>query len=514
MKKKSILNLSLHLILSIVILSEISCESPNKNNDRPNIVYILADDLGYGELGSFGQTEIETPNIDLLASEGMIFTDHYSGSPVCAPSRSVLMTGLHTGKTPIRDNDEWSARGNIGSLKAMFEDSKLEGQRPLPDSIVTVAQLLQKNGYKTGIFGKWGLGAPNTNSIPNKKGFDYFYGYNCQRIAHTFYPSHLWRNGERDILDNYIIERAVGLSPDLDKYDPVNYKPFNQKDYAPTLIQNELIKFIEDNKEDNFFVYYANQIPHLALQAPSKWENYYREKFGQEEPFTGKSYYPSLTPKATYAAMISYLDEQVGEIVKKLKQIGKYENTLIIFTSDNGPTHKKEVDTNFFKSAGNLNGERNRLKGSVHEAGIRVPFIASWPKSIEKGSKSNHISAFQDFFPTVCDILEIDAPYPIDGISYLPTFLGRDQKKHEYLYWEISGYGGQQAIRQGNWKGLKKNLQKGKQKLELYNLEKDILEKNDVSKDNADIVEKLEKLLVEARTKPTLNRFKIKALDN
>ena len=179
------------------------------------------------------------------------------------------MTGLHTGKTPIRDNDEWSARGNIGSLKAMFEDSKLEGQRPLPDSIVTVAQLLQKNGYKTGIFGKWGLGAPNTNSIPNKKGFDYFYGYNCQRIAHTFYPSHLWRNGERDILDNYIIERAVGLSPDLDKYDPVNYKPFNQKDYAPTLIQNELIKFIEDNKEDNFFVYYANQIPHLALQAPS-----------------------------------------------------------------------------------------------------------------------------------------------------------------------------------------------------------------------------------------------------
>ena len=514
MKKKSILNLSLHLILSIVILSQISCESPNKNIDRPNIVYILADDLGYGELGSFGQTEIETPNIDLLASEGMIFTNHYSGSPVCAPSRSVLMTGLHTGNTPIRDNDEWSARGNIGSLKAMFQDSKLEGQRPLPDSIVTVAQLLQKNGYKTGIFGKWGLGAPNTNSIPNKKGFDYFYGYNCQRIAHTFYPSHLWRNDERDILDNYIIERAVGLSPDLDKYDPVNYKPFNQKDYAPTLIQNELIKFIEDNKEDNFFVYYANQIPHLALQAPSKWENYYREKFGQEEPFTGKSYYPSLTPKATYAAMISYLDEQVGEIVKKLKQIGKYENTLIIFTSDNGPTHKKEVDTNFFKSAGNLNGERNRLKGSVHEAGIRVPFIASWPKSIEKGSKSNHISAFQDFFPTVCDILEIDAPYPIDGISYLPTFQGRDQKKHEYLYWEISGYGGQQAIRQGNWKGLKKNLQKGKQKLELYNLEKDILEKNDVSKDNAVIVQKLEKLLVEARTKPSLNRFKIKALDN
>ena len=196
-------------LIIFLFISTIACKSDE--NNKPNIIYILADDLGYGELGSFGQKEIETPNLDKLALEGMVFTNHYSGSPVCAPSRSVLMTGLHTGNTPIRDNGEWGERGNIGSLKAMFDDYTSEGQRPLPDSIITIAQLLQNKGYKTGIFGKWGLGAPNTNSIPNKNGFDHFYGYNCQRIAHTFYPSHLWRNEERVILDNYIIERGRGL---------------------------------------------------------------------------------------------------------------------------------------------------------------------------------------------------------------------------------------------------------------------------------------------------------------
>jgi len=500
------------LILTSIIMFNISCDE-KKFNDSPNIIYILADDLGYGELGIYGQEHIETPNIDALAKQGMIFTNHYSGSPVCAPSRSVLMTGLHTGKTPIRDNGEWGERGNIGSLKAMFDDYTLEGQRPLPDSIVTIAQLLQNKGYKTGIFGKWGLGAPNTNSIPNKKGFDHFYGYNCQRIAHTFYPSHLWRNEERVILDNYIIERGRGLDNDLDKYDPVNYQPFNQKDYAPILIQDELINFIEKNKNNNFFVYYANQIPHLALQAPSEWENYYRDKFGKEEPYTGKSYYPSLTPKATYAAMISYMDEQVGEIVEKLKEIGKYENTLIIFTSDNGPTFKKEVDTDFFNSAGILNGESNRLKGSVYEGGIRVPFIASWPKLITKGSKSDHISGFQDFFPTVCEILDIDSPYKIDGISYLPTLIDENQKKHKYLYWEIASKGGLQAVRYGKWKGIKTDLQKGPQPLKLFNLDDDVTELNNVSDDNPMIVEKIESIMLNARTTPALEKFKIKGID-
>ncbi len=492
----------------------VSCNSDKSLYEQPNIIYILADDLGYGELGSYGQTEIETPNIDRLADEGMIFTDHYSGSPVCASSRSVLMTGMHTGTSPIRDNSEWGERGNVWSFKSMLDNPELEGQRPLPDSIITVAQVLKNNGYKTGMVGKWGLGAPHTNSVPNKKGFDFFYGYNCQRIAHSYYPTHLWKNEEREYLDNYLVEMNEDLDTGANIYDPVSYSKYNQNDYTPTLMQTEAINFIEENKNEKLFLYYATLIPHLALQAPKKWEDYYRIKFGKEEPYTGKSYYPALTPKATYAAMISYLDEQVGEIVKKLKEIGKYDNTLIIFTSDNGPTWLNQVDTDFFNSAGKLNGSLDRLKGSVNEGGIRVPMIATWPNHIKKKTKTNHISAFQDFYATVCDILDIKKPKVVNGLSFLPTLKGENQEKHKYLYWEIAGQGGQQAIRYNNWKGLKKNLHKGKQKLQLFNLENDIWELKDVSKENEKIVEKLEKLLVQARTKPFLKTFEIKILNN
>ena len=495
----------------LVIFSFFGCK--NDNNENPNIIYILADDLGYGELGSFGQTEIETPNIDKLAEDGMIFTDHYSGSPVCAPSRSVLMTGMHTGTTHIRDNSEWGERGNVWSFKAMLDNPELEGQRPLPDSIVTVAQILKNNGYKTGMVGKWGLGAPHTNSVPNNMGFDFFYGYNCQRIAHSYYPTHLWRNKERHYLNNYLVEKNEDLDLDADIYDPISYKKYNQNDYSPTLMHTEALKFIEENKNENFFLYYASLIPHLALQAPKKWEDYYRKKFGKEEPYTGKSYYPSLTPKATYAAMISYLDEQVGEIVKKLKDVNKYENTLIIFTSDNGPTFLKEVDTDFFKSAGKLNGSRDRLKGSVNEGGIRVPMIATWPKFIKKKTKTNHISAFQDFYATVCDILNIEKPKSVNGLSFLPTLKGENQENHKYLYWEIQGKGGQQAIRYGNWKGLKKNLLNGKQKLKLYNLDNDIQELNDMSEEFPEIVNNLEIFLKEARTTPSVKQFIIPSIE-
>tara|TARA_X000000368_G_scaffold419093_1_gene422411 strand:+ start:5209 stop:6729 length:1521 start_codon:yes stop_codon:yes gene_type:complete len=495
----------------LVIFSFFGCK--NDNNENPNIIYILADDLGYGELGSFGQTEIETPNIDKLAEDGMIFTDHYSGSPVCAPSRSVLMTGMHTGTTHIRDNSEWGERGNVWSFKAMLDNPELEGQRPLPDSIVTVAQILKNNGYKTGMVGKWGLGAPHTNSVPNNMGFDFFYGYNCQRIAHSYYPTHLWRNKERHYLNNYLVEKNEDLDLDADIYDPISYKKYNQNDYSPTLMHTEALKFIEENKNENFFLYYASLIPHLALQAPKKWEDYYRKKFGKEEPYTGKSYYPSLTPKATYAAMISYLDEQVGEIVKKLKDINKYENTLIIFTSDNGPTFLKEVDTDFFESAGKLNGSRDRLKGSVNEGGIRVPMIATWPKFIKKKTKTNHISAFQDFYATVCDILNIEKPKSVNGLSFLPTLKGENQENHKYLYWEIQGKGGQQAIRYGNWKGLKKNLLNGKQKLKLYNLDNDIQELNDMSEEFPEIVNNLEIFLKEARTTPSVKQFIIPSIE-
>ena len=499
-------------LIILLVISTIACKSDE--NNKPNIIYILADDLGYGELGSFGQKEIETPNLDKLALEGMVFTNHYSGSPVCAPSRSVLMTGMHTGTTHIRDNSEWRERGDVWSFKAMYDNPELEGQRPLSDSKITVAQVLKNNGYKTGMVGKWGLGAPHTNSVPNKKGFDFFYGYNCQRIAHSYYPTHLWRNNERDYLNNKLVEKSEDLDLGADIYDPKSYAKYNQNDYAPTLMHDEALKFIDDNKNNNFFLYYASLIPHLALQAPKKWEDHYRKKFGDEEPYTGKSYYPCLTPKATYAAMISYLDEQVGEIVQKLKEIGKYENTLIIFTSDNGPTFLEEVDTDFFNSAGILNGSRDRLKGSVNEGGIRVPMIATWPKFIKKNTKTDHISAFQDFYATVCDIVDVKTPSYVNGISFLPTLIGKNQLKHDYLYWEIQGKGGQQAIRYGKWKGLKKNLNKGKQDLKLYDLEKDLLELNDVSNEYPLVVKKLEKLLTQAHTRPTLEEFLIPALDN
>ena len=369
-------------LITCIILFIFSCSLNKKSvEDLPNFIFILADDLGYGELGVLGQQLIETPNLDALAKSGMILTDHYSGAPVCAPARAILMTGLHAGHNPVRGNSEWGERGDVWSFKSMFENSNLEGQRPMPDSIRTIANILKSNGYKTGMVGKWGLGAPNTNSIPNKKGFDFFYGYNCQRQAHNLFPTHLWRNSERHILNNTVVDK--GKLPDhLNPKDEESYALYHQNDYAPTFMHNEAMAFLDRNINQKFFLYYASPLPHLPLQAPKKWVNYYREKFGKEEPYIGnKGYFPNFSPRATYAAMISYLDEQVGELVAKLKENGQYENTLIVFSSDNGPTHKDEqVDIHFFNSTGIFVNSKNTVKGNVNEGGIRVPTIASWPK--------------------------------------------------------------------------------------------------------------------------------------
>ena len=497
--------------MSFLLLVNYACDF-SVETQRPNIIYILADDLGYGEVGAFGQKVIETPNIDNLAKSGMIFTNHYSGAPVCAPARSVLLTGKHSGNTHIRANGEWSERGNVWSFKAMFEDPSLEGQRPLLDSIVTVAQVLQDNGYKTGMVGKWGLGAPMTNSIPNKKGFDFFYGYNCQRQAHTYYPTHLWKNETRDVLNNYIVTKQEGLG-DLDPYNSESYSKYNQNDYAPTLMHNEALDFISRNEDSPFFLYYASPIPHLPLQAPTKWVEYYQKKFGKEIPYTGKSYYPNKTPRATYAAMISYLDEQVGELVEKLKEINQYENTLIIFTSDNGPTWVDHVDYKFFNSTGKFVNSRRTMKGSVSEGGIRVPMIASWPNKIKSGSKSNHISAFYDFFETACDVAGIKNNVETDGISFYHEMIGGIQAKHDYLYWEYPASGGLQAIRMGKWKGVKNNLFKNPSKLKLFDLLSDEKELNDVSLKNPEIVNELEQKLSEAHSTPYLKQFIIPSLE-
>lgn len=486
--------------------------STTSATEKPNIIYILADDLGYGELGSYGQEKIETPNLDALAARGMRFTQHYSGAPVCAPARCVLMTGQHGGHAYVRGNDEWGERGKVWDYQSMFDDSFLEGQRPLPDSIVTVAELLQSAGYTTGAVGKWGLGAPTTEGVPNNQGFDFFFGYNCQRQAHTFYPMHLWKNEERVMLNNKFVDLHANLPEGADPNDPASYADFQLNDYAPDLIQQEALQFLERNQNEPFFLYYASIIPHLPLQAPQEWVAHYQEKFGSEEPFTGNSYFPNRTPRATYAAMISYLDFQVGELIDKLKELGKYENTLILFSSDNGPSYVAGVDDVFFNSAGPFKEGSGNTKGYVREGGIRVPMIASWPGHIEPGSVSKHISAFYDVLPTLCEAAGIEQPDNIDGISFLPTLLGREQAGHDYLYWEFPAYSGQQAVRMGQWKAIRMGILNGKTETKLYNLETDTMEENNVADAYPEILSKMEAIMAEAHRPAALDRFKMEPL--
>ncbi|MFY0651387.1 MAG: arylsulfatase [Cyclobacteriaceae bacterium] len=501
------------LLLFTAALLFTNCSEP-KSDVKPNIIYILADDLGYAELGSYGQELIETPNLDALAAGGMRFTQHYSGAPVCAPSRCVLLTGQHTGHAFIRGNDEWASRGEVWNFAKAVEDPNLEGQRPIPADIPTIGNVLQDVGYKTAIVGKWGLGAPLTDGIPNNRGFDFFYGYNCQRQAHTLCPKHLWKNKEKVWLDNELVPPRTKLDSAADPYDLSNYAKYIQKDYAPELMQQEVLGFIEENKNNPFFMYYATPLTHVPLQIPQKYVDKYVEKFGEEEPYIGdKGYFPNRYPKAAYAAMVTYLDKQVGEIVQKLKDIGQYENTLIIFSSDNGPTYVGGSDSPYFDSAKPFKSEYGWGKGFTHEGGIRVPMIASWEGKIAAGRTSNLISAFWDVLPTLAEVAGTQAPENIDGISFFPELMGKaKQKEHEFLYWEFPSYQGQQAVRLGKWKGIRKNIFKGNMDIELYNLEEDISEQTNVAEGNPDIVRKIEEIMKHEHVSATIDRFKIEEL--
>ncbi len=480
---------------------------------QPNIVFILADDLGYGELGCYGQEKIETPNIDNLATTGMRFTQFYSGAPVCAPARCVLLTGKHSGHAYIRGNDEWASRGDVWDYAKMVEDPNLEGQRPLPQDTVTIGKLLQSAGYKTAVVGKWGLGAPNTVGIPNKQGFDFFYGYNCQRQAHIYYPKHLWKNTEKHWLNNELVIPNTKLDKDADPLDPASYKKFSQKDYAPDYMFQEILSFVDENKNTPFFLYWATPIPHVSLQAPQSWVKKYVEKFGDEEPYLGDmGYLPHRYPHAAYAAMVSYLDCQVGQLIKRLKSLGIYENTLIIFTSDNGPTYAGGADSEYFNSASPFPNKRERIKGNVYEGGVRVPMIASWPRRIQTGTESDHMAAFYDVLPTLCEVSGTAVPNDTDGISFLPELLGNEQKSHEFLYWEFPAYGGQQAVRMGEWKGIRRDLQKGASAIALYNLTDDIKEEHNIAENYPDIIKKIKTIMEKEHTIPEIERFKIKGL--
>ncbi|MFV0346253.1 MAG: arylsulfatase [Bacteroidales bacterium] len=492
--KRAFLRKKSYLMLCLLLFTVLaSCNVQNKEQTKPNIIFILADDLGYGELGCYGQDKIETPNIDQLAAEGMKFTNFYAGAPVCAPSRCVLLTGKHLGHAYVRGNDEWAERGNVWSYEAMAEDENLEGQRPLPSYTENIASMLKKSGYKTGIIGKWGLGAPLTNATPNDLGFDYFFGYNCQRQAHTYYPLHLYENKERVYLRNDTVAPNTKLDKDADPMDIRSYNKYTLEKYSPDLMFDNLISFVEQSKSEPFFLYWASPLPHVPLQAPKRLVDYYHEKFGDEEPYLGnKGYFPCRYPKATYAAMVTYLDERVGQLVKKLKDEGIYDNTIIMFSSDNGPTFNGGTQSEWFKSAGEyFRAGYGYGKCFVYEGGLRVPLIVSYPGHTDSASVSNHIGAFYDVLPTLAELTGSEVKTYTDGISFLPsiTNIGK-QKEHEFLYWEFNETGGQIAVRMGNWKGVVRQMQKGNKHVELYSLIADPGELNDVSADHPELVEK------------------------
>ena len=503
----------------------IACGSPEKSKkepvveaSKPNIIYILADDLGYGEIGVYGQNKIETPNIDALAKEGMLFTQHYTSAPVCAPARYMLMTGQHSGRAHIRGNEEWGERGDVWNYRAMAKDSVLEGQRPMPANTITLPIKLKEVGYTTGMVGKWGLGAPHTHSIPTIMGFDFFYGYNCQRQAHTYYPLHLYKNERRVHLNNDTIAPHSDFPEGADPNDPGSYANFNLNDYAPKLMFEELTQFVDDNKTKPFFLYWATPIPHVALQAPQNWVDYYIQKFGEEAPYLadkGRGYFPHKNPRAGYAAMISYLDENIGKLVTQLKEAGVYENTLIIFTSDNGPSFAGGADPVWFNSAQPFDGTYGRGKGFVYEGGIRVPMIASWPAKIRAGSRTDHISVHYDVFETFAELTGFEAP-DNDGTSFLSTLLSEDdQEQHEFLLWEFPEYEGQLAIRMGDWKVVRQKLKSEKESptLELYNLATDPRELNNLAEAYPEIIGKAAEIFRREHRNATIEKFRIPEIE-
>jgi len=460
-------SLKFSLILLIVSVSQLDTGYA-QSASLPNVIFIMADDLGYGDIGAYGQKLIRTPNIDALAKAGIKFTQFYAGTSVCAPSRSSLMTGQHTGHTPIRGNKE----------------AIPEGQFPLKGSAYTIAELFKNAGYVTGDFGKWGLGFVGTEGDPNNQGFDHFFGYNCQRLAHDYYPDHLWDNSTRVDLPNSLTKSEV---------------------YAPDMIQARALEFIEANKRKPFFAFMSFTLPHAGLELPENDKLFleYRRIFN-ESPKVVKAIKtePSLYkgqpyPHSAYAAMVTRLDDYVGQLVAKLKNLGIEKNTLIIFTSDNGPHVEGGNDPQFFNSSGGFRG----VKRDLYEGGIRGPMIMSWPSVIESGRVSDHIGAFWDFMPTFADITNQRKPQNIDGISILPALKGKGkQQKHEYLYWEFHENGGRQAVRMGKWKGVKLNAKTNfDSPIELFDLEKDPAESTDIAALNPEVVRKIKEIMKDAR---------------
>ena len=451
----------------------------------PNIIFFLADDLGYGELGCYGQKKILTPHIDALAEQGMKFTQFYSGQAVCAPTRCSFITGQHMGHAIIRNN-----RG--GGVD--------KGQMPLPKGVTSVAKILQQKGYSTGCVGKWGLGHNDDSGKPSRQGFDFFFGYLCQMHAHHYYPTYLWKNDE--------------------KVEYQGNEIYKGDTFSGNEIANEAMGFIKKNKDKPFFLYYATPIPHVSLQIPEKDLAQYKGKW-EEKPFVSGAvkkwqakgsqgvlhYTGHPQPRAAYAAMISHMDRNVGKLTELLEELDLTRDTIFIFTSDNGATFTGGVDRKFFDSMGGLKGHKCMLS----EGGIRVPFIVKWPAQVKPNMVSDHVAAIWDMLPTFCEAASADIPEGIDGISMLPTLTGKEQKKHDYLYWEYSSKGGQQALRKGDWKFMRTQILKGDSKYALYDLKEDPAESTNLAESNPELLKEFKELAKKARTQS--KAFKFKGLD-
>lgn len=452
--------------------------------DRPrplNIVFLLADDLGWGEVGCYGQEKIPTPSLDRLAREGMRWTQHYSGAPVCAPSRCVLMTGLHLGHAEVR--------GNLQAKKVFPQFD--EGQYPLSEQAITVADVFQKAGYATGAFGKWGLGPVGSSGDPNLKGFDLFFGYNCQAVAHSYYPRFLWRNGERVILN----AKPIPANRKLPEGE-VQIGEFIGENHAPTRMIEESLAFLDQHRAEPFFLYLPFIEPHVAMHPPAASVERFPPEW-DDLPYRGESgYLPHPRPRAGYAAMISDLDRYVGQVLDAIDAAGLTENTLVVFTSDNGTTHGGNggsrfgvggVDQAFFNSTRGLRG----FKGSVYEGGLRVPMIARLPGRIPAGTVNSTPSYFADWFPTLCDAAALELPAGLDGRSLWPDLTGAAPAvRDKPMVWVFPEYGGQVAIRIGDHKFLRRNLSRPKpDPWEVYNIAEDPGEKTDLAAEQKELLQ-------------------------
>ena len=474
------------LISSVLTMAMLVAQADRK----PNIVFILADDLGYGELGCYGQRKIRTPNIDRLASQGIKFTHHYTGAPVCAPARCVLLTGLHLGHAEIRNNGD-SKNGR-----------KFPGQWPITSGTITIAEALKEGGYVSGGFGKWGLGPTDTSGSPIKQGFDRFYGYNCQRNAHSFFPPFLDDDeGEEKINKNPIPGHLQKPKEQIKADD------YRDETYAPDRILEEALEFLDKNKDQPFFLYLPFVEPHVAMHPPQEWIDRYPKEWDQEKgAYRGQNgYLPHPRPRAGYAAMISDLDEHVGTILQRLKKHGLDNNTIVVFTSDNGTTHPSRdpkfhvggVDAPFFNSTAGLRG----WKGSVNEGGIRVPAIVRWPGKIKAGSTTSAPSYFPDWFPTLCKAAGVKIPKKLDGTDLTPALIKKPFERNKPMIWEFHGYGGQLAVIDFPWKVVRQKAKSKKPgKWQLYNIRKDPAESNDLAEQRPEIVNRLEGAFKNDRT--------------